>query len=102
MTNQPLDKIIQNCDLVIASNITTAIIDPFFLGIPIIQIQDGERLNHSPLRGDSNIKWASNYNDLKFELSSLQLEKNKPPKELFFLEKKLSRWEKIFHDVLKL
>jgi surface carbohydrate biosynthesis protein (TIGR04326 family) len=96
ITNEPLNKIINSYDLVFASNETSAAIDAYFSNTTLIIALDDNRLNLSPLRNEKNVSFISNFEELAFAINNyININNLCQPKNYFFLNKDLPRWEKI-------
>ena len=92
ITNSSLSSLVGKCDLALTSITTSAAVDLYCLGIPTIQVLEGGCFNTSPLRG-MNISIVKNPQEL-IEAFILKL-RNKKPKQYFYLDSKMSKWEKI-------
>lgn len=98
ISNQQIDELLADADVVYSSNITSAGIEAFYLGIPVILALDPENLNLSPLVG---------FNDINFVNTSEQLEKllgdqsflkfKKRKSEIFHFDKKFSSWKSLLN-----
>ena len=58
-TNQ-LKQVIEEYQVVYASSTTSAAIDAYCSGIPVVALIDGTQLNLSPLRGLKGVKFVIN------------------------------------------
>ena len=89
-----------NIDLVISSNSTTAVFEAYYLGIPIIQIQDPKNLNYNPLMGQNNIQSVKSFEEFRNKLLNKCFFKNPPKNEFLFLDFKLNRWKDLIQKFL--
>ena len=92
--SRPLGKILGEYDLVFASNITSAAVDAYCYGIPVIQILEGNLFNLSPLRGLNNVQYVRTPLELREALcnaQSLVMNRNKGV-PYFYLDTDLHRW----------
>jgi surface carbohydrate biosynthesis protein (TIGR04326 family) len=48
---EPLSTLLEKCDVAYASGVTSAAVDAYLSGVPIISVLDPKKLNLSPLRG---------------------------------------------------
>ena len=94
-----LSELLLNCDLVITSNNTSAAVDSYYIGKPVIQVLDGNFFNISPLRGiNGNVFFASSDCQIKKIIDELVDSLNKEEKNYFNLDTNLSLWKKMFVD----
>ena len=99
VTNEALDKIILNYDVVVATSSTSASIDAIFVGLPVIVVADGFGLNLSPLRNHSSTCFVTTPEELLQALIAAKtcgLDKF-DGKDLFFVEKGLPRWTRMLN-----
>src|SRR5262249_53433368 len=59
-TQEPLSALLDRYDIVVASNSTSAAVDAFVAGLPVIIGVGGHSLNLSPLRGQAEVTFVSN------------------------------------------
>ena len=96
-TSDALDKILGQYDMVLAANSTSAAVDAYLAGLPVIIALDGETFNLSPLRGHSGVQFVSTPD----ELADALLRSQKPSRdgsdqtEFFFLDPELPRWKRL-------
>jgi len=97
---KPLDELLDLCDIAYTSSTTSAAIDAYCFGIPVISELDPASLNMSPLRGYHGVVFVSTPDELAQALSS-SLHRNehigKRP-DYFYLDKSLSRWRGLLLD----
>lgn len=89
-----LDQILGKYDLALAANCTSASVDAYLAGLPVIVRLSGSELNLSPLRGKSNVRFVSTPVELA---EALQLAGSSTPTgadidDLFFLDTELPKW----------
>lgn len=95
LTNKPLSDLLPYYSLVISSIYTTAALEAYLIGIPIITILDNN-FNTSPLRGVKNVYFISTFSDLKNALINFKLiEINKKEDFFFSTDQNLQLWEKL-------
>lgn len=97
ITMKPILELLRECDVAYASAVTTAAVDAYFCGIPIISLLDSNSLNLSPLRGCDGAVFVSTAHELA---AALEREaKLKKPKlyrnDYFTIDKSLCRWIKL-------
>ncbi len=100
VTNQ-LGEILNNYDVVISSNSTSASVDCFFAGIPIIVIGDNTVLNYSPLRDNKGVTFVYKIDELRYELDMVLVDNDEKRvvNDFFYLDNQLTRWEKIIDNL---
>ncbi len=100
VVSQPIEELLTECHIAYTSSITSAAVDAYIYGMPIISILDGKCLNLSPLRGYSDVFFVSSAVQLIQALTSIM---TAPPKsdtvqEFFTLHVDLPRWQKLLKD----
>jgi len=88
----PLSELLNSCDVLYTSNITSASVDSYCAGIPVIQMLDGNSYNMSPLQGLDNIAFASSPSELTRHLTSIPKRSCTNPIDFFYLDNALPRW----------
>ena len=95
ITSEPLANILQEYDVVYASYITSAAVDAYCSGLPVIQVLDGVAFNMSALRGLEEVTYVTSPIELAKALKNVKREKNIPLESYFYLNNDLSRWRGI-------
>lgn len=67
---EPIAKLLAECDVAYASAVTSAAVDAFCAGVPIISVLDPNTLNLSPLRSCTGVLFASTASALAIALIS--------------------------------
>jgi surface carbohydrate biosynthesis protein (TIGR04326 family) len=93
----PLNKIMHNYDIVISGNSTSAAVDAYIFGLPIVILIDEKELNFSPLRNQVGVYFAYSPIDLfnyisKFNHYEVHLNKSK---DFFYFNENLPKWNNI-------
>ena len=93
----PVGKLLEKSDIAYASALTTAAVDAYESGVPIISVLDPNILNLSPLRGCEGALYASNAEDLKDKFVSVVIGPKKiiRKKNFFWIDPQLPRWRKL-------
>ena len=93
----PLGKIMQNYDIAYASNSTSAGLDAYLSGMPLVVMLDPNELNMSPLRGQTGVHFTSTPSELAKALEAANTNANGESirKDFFFLDPELSRWRRL-------
>ena len=100
-SNDSLADLLRNCDVTFTSNITSAAVDAYCLGVPVIQMLDGNEFNMSPLRGLDNVVYVRNSVELATALSKTKQHKLAVTVPYFCLDNTLSRWRDVLDLISK-
>ena len=104
LTNASIQDLLQGCTVVFSSSQTSAAVDAYCAGVPVISAADPDTFNLSPLRGVSGVKFVSDSTSLvkalnSFISSDTQLVNNY---EYFFtLDNNLPRWRSLLKNALE-
>lgn len=90
-----LSDLVDNCDVVVAGNTTSAVLDAYYRRIPIIQLADGNQLNLSPLKGLNYAAYVCSAAELKNKLIGLHGAGESAAETYFYLEPDLPRWREL-------
>jgi surface carbohydrate biosynthesis protein (TIGR04326 family) len=97
-TRKALGEILGAYDVAIAANSTSAAVDAYLAGLPVIIGLDGNDLNLSPLRGRRGVRFISTCDELVDALqttgSSAEIT-NSDRTDFFFLDRNLPRWKSL-------
>ena len=91
-SNKPIDELMKRSDIVYSSSLTSAAIDAYSVGLPIITLLDGKTLNASPLRGNKEVFFVTSSKSLAEAIKSVKLKSTYKRKEFFYINSGLSRW----------
>jgi surface carbohydrate biosynthesis protein (TIGR04326 family) len=97
-TREPLAQILTSYDVAIAANSTSAAVDAYVAGLPVIIGLDGDDLNLSPLRGKADVRFVSTCAGLAAALQDLSPQDSQSSRErsdFFFLDPGLPRWKRL-------
>lgn len=100
VTREPLGKILQDYDVVYASYITSAAVDAYCSGLPVIQVLDGAAFNMSALRGLGCVTYVTGPVELFAALSSTDKKKSMASGSYFYLNNDLPRWRGILSPAI--
>jgi surface carbohydrate biosynthesis protein (TIGR04326 family) len=101
VTCEPLAQIVAFYDLAVAANSTSAAVDAYVAGLPVIIGLDGDNLNLSPLRGQTGVRFVSSRADLADSLRAAggeRVAEDRNRGEFFFLDQDLRRWKKLMQE----
>ena len=93
---EPIQCLLGECDVVFTSNTTSAAVDAYCAGIPVVQMMDGSTFNMSPLRGQPGVVYAGSPEALAEALSQAKAPEGSLP-ELFNFDTGLVRWRRLLH-----
>ena len=93
-SNESLPELLASSDIVFTSNITSAAVDAYCSGVPVVQMLDATQFNTSPLRNHGGL-YARNPQEL-VEIISVGFDlRSKSPTIFFNLDKNLDSWMKV-------
>jgi surface carbohydrate biosynthesis protein (TIGR04326 family) len=95
ITDMPLFELLQDCDIVYSSNITSAAADAYCTGLPVVSVLDNNFGNMSPLRGLPGAMYVTKPAELLTALRSARQFSRKTAPPYFCLDKGLLRWRKL-------
>jgi surface carbohydrate biosynthesis protein (TIGR04326 family) len=97
-TKDALGQILGAFDVAVAANSTSAAVDAYLAGLPVIIGLDGDELNLSPLRGQHEVRFVSTCEELAEALQTVgrgTAIKESDREHFFFLELDLPRWRRL-------
>ena len=94
---ESLDRVLGEYDLALTANSTSAAVDAYVAGLPVIIGLDGADLNLSPLRGQLDVRFVGTVEELAEALQATGqgVVTNSVRHELFFLDPELPRWKRV-------
>jgi len=97
VTNDPIPTLLDHCSLVYTSSTTSAAIDAFCAGKPVVTSLDPKSLNLSPLKGSEGVYFVSSPGALAAILNRIGQMKEiaGQGKDYFYLDPNLSRWQRL-------
>jgi surface carbohydrate biosynthesis protein (TIGR04326 family) len=99
ITMEPMTELLKGCDVAYSSAVTSAAIEVYCVGTPVISVLDPNMLNLSPLRGYEGIFFVSTPEELVRALNSVMCQPTMGGKKDYFtVDKRLSRWHKILKN----
>lgn len=100
ITIEPIVNLLAECDVAYTSAVTSAAVDAYCAGLPVVSVWDPTTLNMSPLRGYAGVFYASTPDELIRAINSAWT----TPKastlnaNLFTVDNKLSRWRQLLNQ----
>lgn len=98
LNTQPLPELARQGDRVLTGAVTTAALDAYCLGLPVITFLDPKILNMSPLRGHAGVTFVETPEGLVHAIRDIPAQtkpEKKPSDQFFYLDRGLSRWKKL-------
>ena len=98
---EPVEKLLNNCDVAFASSMTSAAVDAYCTGLPVVVLRDPETLNYSPLRNFAGVFFACTSEELANYLNeALKLPVQMHDRGAFFtIDKNLPRWRSLLKKI---
>lgn len=87
-----LSEQLTECDIVLATNGTSASAEAYQYGLPVITILNGETFNFSPLRDEPDAVFADSPTNLAKALGRAMLQNQAHETQYFTVDKSLKRW----------
>ncbi len=98
---EPIAELLKGCDVAYSSAVTSAAVDAYCVGTPIISVLDPNLLNLSPLRGCEGVFFVSTPEELVGALNSVMAKPSMGGKKDYFtVDKRLLRWRKILKSTI--
>jgi surface carbohydrate biosynthesis protein (TIGR04326 family) len=93
-----VSKLLPDCDVAYSSAVTSAAVDAYCAGVPVVSVRAHKTLNLSPLRSTKGVHFVSTPKELKQALDkTFATSPHKHRKKSFFhIDKNLHRWKKLF------
>lgn len=97
IVSDPLGKIMKHYDFAFTSSTTSAAVDAYLNGLPVVVMLDNKELNMSPLRAQPGVHFVSTHEELAKALLCINHYTNDSSlrNEFFFLDSDLPRWRKL-------
>ena len=94
ITNGHISTLLYSADLVYSSATTSAAVDAYSYGIPVLSLLDSNNLNLSPLRGCRGVFYVRNATEFMraFAIALTSADQQTIESNFFFLDKSLFRW----------
>lgn len=98
LTSDSLEDLMDDCDVAYVSSFTTAAVDAYCAGVPVITVVDPTTLNMSPLRGCTGAIFVKSASGLTQALGNIYSNgfARTDSKEMFNINPLLPLWRKLF------
>ena len=97
VTTEPISTLLADCDVAYTSAVTSAAVDAYCGGIPVVSARTPKTLNLSPLRDCEGTHFASTPEELARALIIAEAAAHSPDRmrEFLIIDNKLTRWRKL-------
>lgn len=93
LSSESISDLLRSCDVAYSSGFTSAAVDAYCAGIPVVSILDPNTLNLSPLRGCPGVHFVTTSEDLAMALVDIRSDRQIINiKKFFTLDQQLPRW----------
>jgi surface carbohydrate biosynthesis protein (TIGR04326 family) len=103
VTMAPMVTLLSECDVAYTSEMTSAAVEAYCAGIPVISVRDPNTFNLSPLRGREGVSFASTPEELASALISAATTSclTRKKQDFFTLDARLPRWKKLILETVE-
>ena len=98
LSTRPIEEPLARSDVMYSSSITSAAIDGYCAGLPVITMLDAKTLNMSPLIGVKSVYFIKNSEDLSNAINTIEVTNFNQKRNYFYLDPDLPRWQKWLND----
>ncbi len=97
LSTDPIQDMLGDCDVAYTSPVTSAAVDAYCFGVPVITALDSDALNLSPLRNYDDVCFVSTSEELSEALNGITSRDVRfcDKIEFFNLDSELTRWKKL-------
>ena len=94
---EPISQLVQDYDMAIVSSGSSAVVDLYVLGLPVIIFQFDDNLDFSPLKGFADLPTVGTSRELVQALMNTEVPVGQPHDvdDIFFLDTSLNRWNSL-------
>ena len=99
ITMDSISNLLNKCDVVYTSSVTSAAIDAYCANVPVISVLNPQTLNMSPLRMVEGVEFINRADELVNAIKNIKNNNyNKiEPEDVFWLDPKLSMWKNLLN-----
>ena len=100
VTMGSVSKLLPECDVAYSSAVTSAAVDAYCAGVPVVSVRAPKTLNLSPLRSTKGVHFVSTPKELKQALDKTFATSPRIHRKasIFRYDKNLPRWKKLFAE----
>ena len=98
LTSEPIEDLLIDCDVAYTDCVTSAAVDAYCFGVPVVSERDPKLLNISPLRGRSDVFFVCDSSELAAVFHSIVRKPNNHKNDrlnFFHTDSTLPRWRKL-------
>jgi surface carbohydrate biosynthesis protein (TIGR04326 family) len=95
VSESAIADLLRECDVVFTSNITSAAVDAYCSGVPVVQMLNGKTFNMSPLREIKDVVYVTNPSELSEALIKAKSASSVAAEPFFCLNEDLPRWRNL-------
>lgn len=96
ITMEHSESLLKTASIVFTSNVTSAALEAYYLGLPVISARDPKEVNLSPLFGVKDVHFVSSKEELKNSIETIEkhgIRSKRNP--VFYMNSNLEKWKKI-------
>ncbi|TGK48579.1 hypothetical protein EHQ10_12795 [Leptospira bouyouniensis] len=98
ITMEHSDTLLKTASIVFTSNVTSAALEAYYLGLPVISARDPKEVNLSPLFGVKDVHFVSSKEELKKSIETIEKDGIRSKRNpVFFTNSNLEKWKKILN-----
>lgn len=96
VVTDPLSSLFTDYDVALSTNLTSAALDAYLVGLNVVVTLEATSVNLSPLRGQSGVNFVSAPEDLAraLQMAARDPAVTRDPHQVFFLDPNLPRWRR--------
>ncbi len=98
VTDSSMPELLRHVDVVFASDTTSAAVDAYCSGVPVVIMWDGGNFNLSPLRGVPDVNYVRSIDELVMALGNVKRDSIISPHEFFYQNSELPGWRKLIES----
>lgn len=95
LTGLSIDKLLADCDVAYTSNMTSAAVDAYSAGVPVVSVLDPDKFNLSPLRGMAGVSFVTSFGELAQALARERGVGANRTGDYFCLDRRIPRWRRL-------
>lgn len=97
IVTEPVEKLLAECHAAYTSALTSAAVDAYCAGVPVVSVLDATTLNISPLRGKAGVFYASTPDELVGALIAIAAAPRAAAtkQDFFTIDRELPRWRNL-------
>jgi len=102
LSKKPIQELLAISDVIYSGPTTSAVVDAYCVGLPVVTLLDGKALNLSPLKDNKGVYFVTNSKELAAAINNAKATNSDQGKNYFYLHTGLPRWhEWLINDIKK-